>query len=289
MKKRNAKWLCGMSAFAVCALLAGCGHEHTWTEATCIEPKTCSECGETEGEALGHTWAEATCTEPKTCRNCGETEGEALGHTWTEANYQTAQTCSVCGTTEGEPLAASFETHGITINAEEGVTYDYLTVCYENTSKTTTGHATFSDYRIVEEDADLGLEKKDGYEWRIVHISVLFDDTNAWNYGMSVGNCQENYYDIEGWDGSSRYDEAAGRSYYMVNYNGTEYECGLIMKNGWTDWINQTATYNCDYYVQVPVGYDGVVVGLYNKQHTWEDGMYIYDIADENTLFFRMK
>ena len=31
-------------------VLTGCGHEHQWTEATGTEPRTCSECGETEGE-----------------------------------------------------------------------------------------------------------------------------------------------------------------------------------------------------------------------------------------------
>lgn len=30
---------------------------------------------------LGHEWQDATCTEPKTCSVCGSTEGEALGHT----------------------------------------------------------------------------------------------------------------------------------------------------------------------------------------------------------------
>jgi len=30
-------------------LLTGC-HEHVWNEATCLEPKTCKKCGETEGE-----------------------------------------------------------------------------------------------------------------------------------------------------------------------------------------------------------------------------------------------
>lgn len=288
MKNVMNKWLCGMSAVVVCVMLTGCGHEHTWTEATCTEPKTCSECGETEGEALGHTWVEATCAEPKHCSACGETEGEASEHTWTEATYWEAKTCSVCGETEGEPLTASFEEHGIVINAEEGNTYDYVTVCYENTSKTTVGHAAFSDYRIVEEDAELGLEKKDGYEWHIVHISVMFDDSNANYYGVSVGTCQENYYDIEGWDGSSRYDEETDRSYYMVNYNGTDYECCLIFDDEWSEWSGNKITYNVNYYVNVPVGYDGVVVGLYNKQHTWEDGMYIYDIADEDSLFFRM-
>ena len=69
-------------------------HEHSWMEATCTEPKTCSICGETEGEALGHSWIEATCTEPKTCSVCGETEGEALGHDWGEPVYTWADDLS---------------------------------------------------------------------------------------------------------------------------------------------------------------------------------------------------
>jgi len=56
-------------------LLTGC-HEHVWNEATCLEPKTCKKCGETEGEPLGHEWIEATFTEPMTCSRCGDTEGE---------------------------------------------------------------------------------------------------------------------------------------------------------------------------------------------------------------------
>ncbi len=84
--------------------MSGCSHEHVWVEATCTEPKTCSECGETEGEALGHTWAEATCTEPKTCTVCGETDGDALGHTWIAATCTEPKTCSVCGQIEGEAL-----------------------------------------------------------------------------------------------------------------------------------------------------------------------------------------
>ena len=98
----------------VCSLiaifaLAACSHTHTWEEATCTTPKTCSECGATEGEALGHKWAEATCTEAKTCSVCGETEGKALGHTWVEATCTEAKTCSECGATEGEPLGHTVE------------------------------------------------------------------------------------------------------------------------------------------------------------------------------------
>ena len=116
-------------ALLMCFLLVGCGHQHTWVDATCTTPKTCSECGETEGNALGHTWVAATCTEPKTCSVCGATEGEPLGHdapgltctedavcnrcgktitapghTWVDATCTEPKTCSVCGETEGDPL-----------------------------------------------------------------------------------------------------------------------------------------------------------------------------------------
>lgn len=86
-------------------ILTACGHEHTWQEATCTEPRVCAECGETEGSASGHTWAEATCTEAKKCSVCGETEGDTLGHTWVEATYETPKTCSVCKVTEGDALS----------------------------------------------------------------------------------------------------------------------------------------------------------------------------------------
>ena len=57
---------------------------------------------------MGHDWVEATCTEPKTCSRCGETEGEPLGHNWIEATYETPKTCSRCGATEGEPAQYRF-------------------------------------------------------------------------------------------------------------------------------------------------------------------------------------
>ena len=101
--------------------------EHNWTEATCTEPKTCSECGETDGEAKGHTeetiaGKAATCTEAgvtdgKKCTVCGETTVEqtaiaALGHTeetvagkaatCTEAGKTDGKKCTVCGVTTVE-------------------------------------------------------------------------------------------------------------------------------------------------------------------------------------------
>lgn len=93
--------LCGAMALS----MAGCGEkecDHEWLDATCEEPKTCEECDETKGEALGHTWVEATCETPKTCSVCNATEGDALGHTWKDADCENPKTCSVCKATEGD-------------------------------------------------------------------------------------------------------------------------------------------------------------------------------------------
>ncbi len=46
--------------------ITACSHEHKYSEATCTEPKTCTICGETEGEALGHT------VDIGICSRCGE-------------------------------------------------------------------------------------------------------------------------------------------------------------------------------------------------------------------------
>lgn len=83
MKKRNLKQLPKITflLFSVLLFFTACGHEHTFSEATCTSPKTCTVCQYTEGEPLGHSYLDATCTTPKTCLRCGSIEGEPLGHT----------------------------------------------------------------------------------------------------------------------------------------------------------------------------------------------------------------
>ena len=53
-------------------------HNHEWTDATCIVPKTCKTCGVTEGSVVSHSWKDATYSAPKTCTICGTTEGSKL-------------------------------------------------------------------------------------------------------------------------------------------------------------------------------------------------------------------
>ncbi|MBO5837555.1 MAG: leucine-rich repeat protein [Oscillospiraceae bacterium] len=75
---------------------------HSYANATCTDPKTCTVCGATEGDALGHDFADATCTAPKTCKVCGATEGEALGHKFDILKYNEDEhwrECA-CGTEE---------------------------------------------------------------------------------------------------------------------------------------------------------------------------------------------
>lgn len=274
-----------VSGAIIMSLLTGCGHEHTWTEATCTEPKTCSECGETEGEPLGHTWVEATCAEPKHCSVCGETEGETLEHTWVEAtcaepkhcsvcgktegetlehtwieaNYQQPATCEVCGETEGEPLQADYEKKGIECNAELDIPYPYVLPCGLNRNVTSTGTATFSDYHVFQSDET--HEAMDGYEWKTITITVVHDDENAQEYGIGgVYLGIFDYYSEE--NEADSFDES-----YTINFNGIDYtECLEEYKKLESGWIDNASVYKYQFTVRVPEGYDGKVVTLYEDE-----------------------
>lgn len=88
----------------VSVLLCGCCLRHEWKKATCTNPKICTKCGKTEGEALGHDWEDATCTDPEICFRCDETRGEPLDHEWEEATTEAPKTCVNCDETEGERI-----------------------------------------------------------------------------------------------------------------------------------------------------------------------------------------
>lgn len=91
----------GLVEHSVLVATVGPAKGHDWIAVTCVEPKTCSVCGETSGIALGHSWIDATCTDAKTCERCGETEGEPLGHTVEKWKTETKPTCVELGSEVG--------------------------------------------------------------------------------------------------------------------------------------------------------------------------------------------
>ena len=96
-------------------------HKHTWADANCTAPKTCTACGITEGEALGHELVDhaaqaPTCTEKgwdayQTCNRCDYSsykELAATGHNYGSATCDQAASCSVCGFSSGSALGHEF-------------------------------------------------------------------------------------------------------------------------------------------------------------------------------------
>lgn len=102
MKNKSVKYILLSVTITSSLFFTACGHKHTFTEATCTTPMTCTECGLTEGNPVEHQFTEATCTTPKTCSVCSTTEGNPVEHQWSEATCTTPKTCSVCSTTEGK-------------------------------------------------------------------------------------------------------------------------------------------------------------------------------------------
>ena len=80
--------------------------EPTCTETGLTEGKKCSVCGtitksQSTVDYLPHTWKDATCDTPKTCTVCSETEGQAAGHKFAadpdEKAFIVKEICEDCG------------------------------------------------------------------------------------------------------------------------------------------------------------------------------------------------
>ena len=78
---------------------SGHSYDSVMTEATCttdgFTTYTCENCSDIyiddQVAAIGHSWNNVPCTTPRTCANCGMTEGVAPGHSYRSA--VTAPTC----------------------------------------------------------------------------------------------------------------------------------------------------------------------------------------------------
>ncbi|MBQ7760472.1 MAG: hypothetical protein IJ400_00300 [Clostridia bacterium] len=97
MKKSVIKVTICIMLFALCFAFASCGNncEHIYDN-NC--DAICNACGE-ERAVLTHQWIDPNCTSPKTCEDCGLTEGEALGHNTIYCEEE-EPTCTEDGTEE---------------------------------------------------------------------------------------------------------------------------------------------------------------------------------------------
>lgn len=52
-------------------------HVHNFTDATCLEPKKCTDCGATQGDPLGHDYSVVEEDGTKSCSRCGQIDPES--------------------------------------------------------------------------------------------------------------------------------------------------------------------------------------------------------------------
>ncbi len=103
---------------------------HNFKEATCTAPKTCTDCGATEGEALGHYYLPATCLSPSKCFRCGDEVGDVGSHDYIEATCTTPKTCRYCNEVVGTANGHNYERKTKKATCKEaGAIYDECSVC----------------------------------------------------------------------------------------------------------------------------------------------------------------
>lgn len=145
-------------------------HTHTWSDATCTEPKTCTQCGSTEGLPLGHDWIAATCTSPKYCLRCNTTEGEALGHSYN------GKECTRCY--QKDPSYVDLKDVGFRKSIGHGNPYRWIEISgydYKNNRVTITGYVYefYNGYYFVK-SLDKEESKKNG---TVVYNTKYTNDT----------------------------------------------------------------------------------------------------------------
>ena len=211
-------------AFASCDLISGIspepkpepeqGCQHSWVDATCLSPKTCSACGLTDGAALGHSeealaGKDATCTEAgltdgKKCSVCGEItlaqeEISALGHT-EEIMVGEDPTCTSTGLTDGKKCSVCYE---ILVAQEEIDMAEHSEQLVEGTAATCTSKG-ITDGKVCsvcgetllaqEEIPENGHKDEDNdFECDVCHVDLCVDHVpaDAVEENRAEATCQE--------------------------------------------------------------------------------------------------
>ena len=172
--------------------MTACGCNHQWAEATCTTPKTCTICGETEGQPHEHTPGELTVTSVDTaaltvnyvlpCADCGyeiETKTSSTSVAPTNGAIQlTPQEWFDCFTTNTQMLGAGQVLVPHPIESEDGAVLNGLV--------SMAGMTTAFSYRDAE-DTIITTENKDTRG--LVHnicIEAQFTNDSAQHFFMML-------------------------------------------------------------------------------------------------------
>ena len=153
---------CAILCLALILCLSGCACKHEWAEATCMEPKTCTKCGETEGDPLEHTPGEWVQDEPD----------YVTGLVWLR------QYCSVCGKeldTDLKSLTSFHNADTFLFTPQQFV--DRLNSIFSVLTKNYSFFGSYSAQLFSPDSTSLGCVITDSLGDLI--CTVLFQDKNA--------------------------------------------------------------------------------------------------------------
>ena len=242
-----------------------------------------------------HFWKSPDCLNPSTCYDCDETDGEPLEHIWTVPNFQEAAECIVCGQTDGEPLEPKFLANGLRINTTSGRPFDYETITTRNPSLSTTGIASLLYINIFEEDED--YPAMDGYEYISARFMITTEDEVARVNGFQSMTGHVDYFGFDPNEAAIIHNDLrdshiddfkiASRT---LNFFGEEYPYYIKHTRVQDVWVSRILYLVIEYTFLVPAGYDGIVIYLSNAGN-WTDESHrvISDNFDNDTLFFRLR
>lgn len=249
------------------------------------------------GCCLNHSWEEATCTQPKTCSKCGETEGEPLGHSWKEATYWEPEVCTVCNATQGQPLENYFDANHIIYKTGLSDTKTMAIEYNEESGNYVTGVAkvTFTNYR-VEKSSKPGYVKISFELNQEMHVEVPRSWGGAYSV-VSVGMFCD-LYSGECAAGGDLVDDEASRSELEVSYKGKNYTIYMSIEQGETEWqYNPGNPPTLDDYIphtitiEMPREYDGLIYVLGSETEYREPSFGSssgYFEADKDSQCFRI-
>lgn len=193
------KLICTLFALAICASLAACGGSDTPAETTNSASNTTTNSDSieenvgttTNGAAHEHTFVNATCQAPKTCSECGETEGELGTHSYEN------KVCSVCGekqTSEGLQFMLNDAGDGyIVIGIGNCVDLDIvIPAIYEGNPVTEIGEEAFFEVKTITsvtipDGLTIIADRAFGECMRLKSVALPNSITSVGNY--SFGGC----------------------------------------------------------------------------------------------------